>query len=116
MRLTRREFAILTSATATLFGGKRTLAGQQRAGDARLTVTFKETTNTSARTGTHPLGLGAGRGRDGVLHVPAKLAPGPAPLMLLLHGAGSTGRRQLDRMIDAINTAGVVVLAPDSLG
>jgi predicted esterase len=36
--------------------------------------------------------------------------------MLLLHGAGSTGRRQLGRMIDAINRAGVVVLAPDSRG
>jgi phospholipase/carboxylesterase len=36
--------------------------------------------------------------------------------MLLLHGAGGTGRRQLDRMIDAINAAGVVALAPDSRG
>lgn len=114
MQLNRREFAILAGTTVTAFGSSRTLIGRQRGGDARLTVTFKETA-TTAKAGTRPLGFGAG-GRDGVLHVPERLAPGPAPLMVLLHGAGSTGQRQLGRMIGAINTAGVVVLAPDSRG
>lgn len=112
--LSRREFVTLAGTTLTAFSST-TLAGQQRAGDGRLPVTFTRTATTSAKAGTHPLGLGEG-GRDGVLHVPDGLAPGPAPLMLLLHGAGGTGRRQLGRMIDAINKAGVVVLAPDSRG
>jgi phospholipase/carboxylesterase len=116
MQLSRREFGILVGTTVTAFSSEGTLIGQQRAGDPRLTVKFKATTTTSARSGTHPLRLGDGRGRDGLLHVPDTLSPGPVPLMVLLHGAGSTGRRQLDRMIGAINDAGVVVLAPDSRG
>jgi phospholipase/carboxylesterase len=115
MQLSRRELAILAGTALTVVGRPPTLTAQQRGGDARLTVGFKETSTTTAKAGTRPLGLGAG-GRDGLLHVPARLAPGPVPLMVLLHGAGSTGRRQLDRMIDAINTAGLVVLAPDSRG
>ena len=115
MQLSRRELAILAGTAVTSFGRDSTVAGQQRAGDGRLTVSFTGTTTTSAKAGTRPLGLGAG-GRDGLVHVPERVAPGPAPLMLLLHGAGSTGRRQLGRMLDAINTAGVVVLAPDSRG
>src|SRR5688572_24118486 len=113
MRLSRREFAILAGATVASLGSECTLTGQQRAGDGRLRVKFKAATTTSAGAGTRPLGLGSG-GRDGLLHVPETLAPGPVPLMLLLHGAGGTSRRQLDRMIDAINAAGVVALAPDS--
>jgi phospholipase/carboxylesterase len=112
--LSRREFVVLVGTTVTSIGGA-TLVARQRAGDGRLPVTFTRTVTTSAKAGTHPLGLGEG-GRDGVLHVPDRLAPGPVPLMLLLHGAGGTGRRQLGRMIDAINKAGVVVLAPDSRG
>ena len=43
------------------------------------------------RAGADALGLGAGR--DGVLVVPRSLAAGPpAPLLLLLHGAGGRGR------------------------
>jgi phospholipase/carboxylesterase len=114
MRLSRRDFAILAGTTVTSFGRECTLTGQQRAGDGRLAVRFKGTI-TPAKAGMRPLGLGVG-GRDGLLHVPDRLAPGPVPLMLLLHGAGSTGQRQLGRMIGAINTAGVVVLAPDSRG
>jgi predicted esterase len=35
--------------------------------------------------------LGTGGERDGVVSVPA--APGPLPLIVMLHGAGGTGRR-----------------------
>lgn len=115
MQLTRRDFGLLAGTTLTsLAFSECTLAEQAvRGGDGRLSAKFKETAKTTAKAGTNPLGLDAG-GRDGLLHVPEKLAAGPVPLMLLLHGAGGSGQRQLGRMIDAINTAGVVVLAPDS--
>ena len=113
MRLTRRDFGILAGTSlASLALSECTLVGQQRGGQGLLTARPKEGVKTTAKTGTQPLGLDTGR--DGLLHVPEKIAAGPLPVMVLLHGAGGTGQRQLGRMIDAINTAGVVVLAPDS--
>src|SRR5688572_2916857 len=108
MRLTRRDFGILTGTSlASLALSECTLVGQQRGGEGQLTARPKESvTKTPAKTGTQQLGLDTGR--DGLLHVPEKIAAGPLPVMLLLHGAGGTGQRQLGRMIDAINTAGVV--------
>ena len=90
--------------TAVSISPASTLTGQQRVGDGRLAVKFKAAAKTTAKTGTQPLGLETG-GRDGLLHVPEKLAAGPAPLMVLLHGAGGTGQRQLGRMIDAFIAA-----------
>ena len=75
MQLSRRELAILAGTAVTSFGRDSTVAGQQRAGDGRLTVSFTGTTTTSVKAGTRPLGLGAG-GRDGLVHVPERVAPG----------------------------------------
>jgi len=115
MALTRRDFAILTGTSLASFAlSECTLVGQQRAGEGLLTAHPKDGVKTTAKTGSQPLGLDTVR--DGLLHVPEKTAAGPLPLMVLLHGAGGTGQRQLGRMIEAVNTAGVVVLAPDSRG
>lgn len=62
--------------------------------------------------GLHPLGMGGDR--DGLLRVPAAAAPGPLPLILMLHGATGDARRAL-RRIAPIADAALVVL-PDSLG
>lgn len=60
--------------------------------------------------GIHNLGLGGER--DGVLVVPERA--GPLPLILMLHGAGGTGRRAA-RLIEPTAAAfGCAVLAPDS--
>jgi phospholipase/carboxylesterase len=65
--------------------------------------------------GRTPLGLG--RGRDGLLHVPAAVAEGaPLPLMVVLHGAGSSATRAIDLMAGLADEAGIILLAPDSRG
>lgn len=62
--------------------------------------------------GLHPLGLSDGR--DGLLFVPDGYNPEqPAPLVLLLHGAGAEARQTLGYFRDP---AGVLILAPDSRG
>jgi phospholipase/carboxylesterase len=54
--------------------------------------------------GTHAFG-------DGLVHVPADLPDGPVPLVVLLHGAGSTPERALTVMRDR----NALVYAPKSL-
>jgi phospholipase/carboxylesterase len=61
--------------------------------------------------GVHPLQLGAKR--DGVLFVPVHLAT-PAPLLVLLHGAGGSGARIAAAFAPLAEKFGVVLLAPDS--
>ena len=59
---------------------------------------------TTTADGTKPLGLE--RGRDAILQVPAK-STGPLPLLVLLHGAGGSGERMLQRLGSTPETAGV---------
>jgi phospholipase/carboxylesterase len=68
-----------------------------------------------AAAGLQPLGLGAGR--DGLVYVPAGYRPDrPAPLALLLHGAGGGARDGLDLLRARADLAGAILLAPDSRG
>ena len=65
--------------------------------------------------GTRPLGVGAER--DGLLCIPRSLAGDrPVPLLVMLHGAGSSAATVMPIVADAAETHGVVVLAPDSRG
>jgi phospholipase/carboxylesterase len=57
--------------------------------------------------------LGLGEERDGIVYVPPSAGPG-APLMLLFHGFGGTGRREIVAVREAADRHGVVVVAPDS--
>lgn len=64
--------------------------------------------------GEHRLGLDDDR--DSVLRIPEKYRPDvPAPLVVLLHGAGGSARRFVTR-IGVAESLGVVVLAPQSRG
>jgi len=61
--------------------------------------------------------LGLVRGRDGLLHVPPAAAAGePLPLLVVLHGAGSSAARAIDLMTGLADEAGIILLAPDSRG
>ena len=64
--------------------------------------------------GTSALGLAGGR--DGVVHVPPKAAGGASPLVVLLHGAGSSGASVIGLLGGVADEHGVIVLAPDSRG
>jgi phospholipase/carboxylesterase len=76
----------------------------------RLSFTPRRGT-APAEPGDAPLGLE--QVRDGLLYVPDTAEPG-APVMVLLHGAGGTGRRELRAVVGAADRYGVVVVAPDS--
>ena len=61
--------------------------------------------------GLHPLGLGGER--DGVLYVPPE-THAQSPMILMLHGAGGSGRRAVRLLTPAAAATGCVLLAPDS--
>jgi phospholipase/carboxylesterase len=67
----------------------------------------------AAPVGLQPLMLGAAR--DSYLYVPATYrSDRPAPLVLLLHGAGGHARQGLDLLRGLADVAGLVLLAPAS--
>jgi predicted esterase len=54
-------------------------------------------------------------GRDGLLYVPAGYRPDrPAPLVVMLHGAGGNAQHGLAPLLDRADQAGLILLAPDS--
>src|SRR5262249_6100485 len=92
--VTRREF--LAASAAAAFAN----AGHVRAADP-------------VRIGQQPLKRGDS-GRDGVLYVPKDYKPDVAtPLVLMFHGAGSTGLN-VSYTFPIADDLGFIVLAPDS--
>ena len=80
--------------------------------DARLLARPGHPKET-AKTGLHELGLG--EGRDGFLYVPKGYRTDhPAPLAVILHGAGGSARPALDHFRKLADDAGLVLLATDS--
>ena len=61
--------------------------------------------------------LGLATGRDGLLFVPASYDPAtPAPLVLMLHGAGQSAEIGIRPFLPLADAAGVILVAPDSRG
>lgn len=68
---------------------------------------------TTGPLGLQPLELDGGR--DGLLYVPAGYeARKPAPLALMLHGAGGIAQHGLAPLRQLADAAGLILLAPDS--
>ncbi|HEU4412159.1 MAG TPA: phospholipase [Polyangiaceae bacterium] len=66
-----------------------------------------------APKGRRPLGVGAER--DGILYVPEGYDPRlPAPLALMLHGAGGRAAHAIDPFSELADEHGVLLLAPDA--
>ena len=88
----------------------------EAAGQGRLRARPRASpSGAAAEYGLRPLGLG--RGRDGLVHVPANLDPArPAPLVLALHGAGAEGQQMVRILSPLADAHGLILLAPDSRG
>jgi phospholipase/carboxylesterase len=109
--LTRRS--VLAFGAAALAGGAVLARQPARGGDSLLRVRPRKPT-ASIAPGQHRLGLGGDR--DGLLVVPRAYSAGrPAPLMVLLHGAGGRAERLASRFTMA-DGFGVILLVPDSRG
>ena len=68
---------------------------------------------TAFTPGLHPLELDGAR--DGLYYVPASYQPGtPAPLLVMLHGAGSTAQNGLAPLLSLSDSHNLLLLAPDS--
>jgi phospholipase/carboxylesterase len=61
--------------------------------------------------------LGLGGERDGLLYVPKRYDPAvPAPLAILLHGAGGRSTHLVDLFTETAEARGYLILSPDSRG
>ena len=106
--LTRRGLLALGVGAVTAGAA---LAQRTRNGDSLLRARPHKPT-TSIAPGEHALGLGGGR--DGVLVIPRGYSPDkPAPLVVMLHGAGGAAQRIAARFPMA-GEFGAVLLVPDS--
>jgi predicted esterase len=74
-----------------------------------------KTAAATAATGLQQLKLESGR--DGFIYVPAVYrAERPAPLMLMLHGAGGNARHSIPLLQRFADRDGLILLVPDSRG
>ena len=88
--------------------------GEREAEAGRL-LSRPGSASASAPHGLHRLGLEAGR--DGQLYVPRGYrAERPAPLVLMLHGAGGSADHGLAPLLALAEEYGLILLAPDSRG
>lgn len=113
--LTRREaFRLATLAASAIAMGCRTAppVDNTRRSPGRLT-SRPGTPSDFPEAGLRALGLGIGR--DGLLFIPASYRPSsPAPLVLMLHGAGQSADIGIRPFLSLAESSGLVLLAPDS--
>jgi phospholipase/carboxylesterase len=83
---------------------------------SRLTARPQPGAKTGApQRGLRPLEVD-GR-QAGMIYVPQSYLPSrPAPLLVMLHGAGARGANVLDPLLQLAEAAGLIVVAPDSRG
>src|SRR6478672_1258542 len=109
--LKRTTLGAIALATGACLGATDTGSG---GGNGRLSARVAAPAGTTA-PGIYPLGLASGR--DGLLYIPTSYdANTPAPLALLLHGAGRNSSELMTPMRPLADTSGLVLVAPDARG
>lgn len=100
---------------AMLMRGTEGQSADGRAASEGRLVARPPGTVQSAPAGQHGLKLGSRR--DGLLYVPAGYRrETPAPLALMLHGAGGNAHHGLSLLKSFADASGLILLAPDSRG
>ncbi|KYF53518.1 phospholipase [Sorangium cellulosum] len=88
-------------------------AGDDTRDPSRLSARPREAPGDGLSAGVRQLGLSPRR--DGLIYVPAGYrADRPAPLAVLLHGAGGSAHHGIALLKDLADAAGLLLLAPDS--
>ena len=112
-QLTRRRFLALgaCAASGACATGMKT---RRSTPPGRLISRPRAAVSEPLSPGEHPLALG--KRRDGLLYVPRQPHAGPAPLVVMLHGAGGSARGVVTRTtaFDLAEEFGFVVMAPES--
>ena len=112
----RRDFLARLTLSALGVAGCQAKLGTSdvQSGPARLTARVASPTR-EIEPGEHELVLSAGR--NGLLYVPRSYVRGkPAPLVVLLHGAGGSARNFFGSYGPRAEALGAVILAPESRG
>lgn len=103
----RRTF--ISVGLATLLTAACASAPASIASDGRLHA-MPSATTPQAAPGQYRFDAGT----SSLLYVPANLPPGPAPFLMLLHGAGGRGDQMIRRFRDEADTRGIILFAPDA--
>jgi len=91
------------------------MAADQGRLDVRPAAIPAPSPSATAPAGERPIGLGGQR--DGLVHVPPSVPiDRPAPLVVMLHGAGGAARGTVELIKSQADAAGVVLLVPESRG
>jgi phospholipase/carboxylesterase len=109
--LKRTTLSAMTLVTGACLGSTDSGGGSNSGRLASRVSTPSTTTNP----GIYPIGIASGR--DGLLYVPTSYKPDtPAPLALVLHGAGRDSTELVTPMKATADATGLVLVAPDSRG
>jgi phospholipase/carboxylesterase len=111
--LTRREFVsiIATQSALALIGCDSSPTAPEP--DAATLASRPRSPTETGGVGFQSLGLGTSR--DGFVYAPPTYSPSSAaPLVVLLHGTGSSSAAWRTLLPDLVDATGVVVLCPDS--
>jgi phospholipase/carboxylesterase len=131
LRISRRQLlglglAVVSTSVSVAFGinrimcegslvsGKRSILNSQSASAGRLTARPRQV-NKAAPSGLQQLKL-EGK-QDGFIYVPEGYSTErPVPLILMLHGAGGNARQTIPLLQHPADSAGVILLVPESCG
>ena len=115
--LRRREFLAALGAAALAACHHPAIGDREEALLGRLSARPRapRPSRTPRALGVVPLRLTNGGGRDGLLYVPAGYRPNaPMALVVMLHGSDTSAKDALAPLQPLADSAGMIVLAPDS--